>query len=68
MNKPPLAVAECGCPLNSMPTIIEAECGCRFKVVSNLLVLTTGALELDAICLLHSNERTKYLEQKERDA
>ncbi len=50
--------------MTSEPTIIIAECGCRFKVVSSLPVLVTGTLEPDAVCVPHSHERTKHLEQQ----
>lgn len=48
----------------SEPTILVAECGCRFKIVSSLPVLRAGTLALDAICVPHSQERTKYLKQR----
>lgn len=45
------------------PTIVEAECGCRFKVVSRAPVFTQGVLQLESICVPHSQERTKRLEE-----
>lgn len=48
------------------PTIVVAACGCRFKIVSSSPEHITGALELDAICVLHSQARTAYLVAKER--
>ncbi len=42
-------------------TIVAAECGCRFKVVSALPIFTQAILELESICVPHSQERTKWL-------
>ena len=46
------------------PTMVLADCGCRFKAVTNLPKYDTGSLVLANPCVRHSQDRTKYLEDR----